>query len=611
MILARQFQTIMDRAARGPPLRAEWGSASGWVTIDFMAKARAALLRALPVLLLLAVYWPAVTSWFFQDDFGWLNLHRDVHSAGDLGRVLFAPKAHGNMRPLGENAWWLVLPAIFGADPLPLHIVAFLTQGASLLLLGGIAARLTKSALGGFAAPVLWIVNSGVAPALGWSSIYNQVLSGFFFLLAFYFLVRHPHPTQRDWAMQWIAFVLGLGALEINVVYPVLACVYALLFARHIVRKVLPMFAVSAAAVWVHFHFAPPAVSGPYAPVLDGRILSTFWTYWAWVLGPMPLWLALLLTGALGLLIALSTPRRSYTPLLGLAWFAIPLLPYLPLPDHKMDYYLAVPAIGLAMMGAAALAGPWRTAAAVCALVYLGASLPKSLTVARWEHARGERMENLVLGVEEVRRAAGQKIVLLEGIDTDTFFSGVADLPFRALAIPQVYLAPGELASIQAPRDLLSKYVLPPALARGALNRGAALVYRFDGDMLHRVSNAEVPAEDEPHFVNVADDVFGDYLGAGWSAGPRELRAMNGTAAVRIGGPRNAAEQLYIGVFETGDFRLGVSANGIEVPVEIVSRNADLTEYRARLPAAAIAWKEMEVALRADRPLLFGYLEVR
>jgi hypothetical protein len=578
-----------------------------------MAKARAALLRALPVLLLLAVYWPAVTSWFFQDDFGWLNLHRDVHSAPDLARALFAPKAHGNMRPLGENAYWLVLPAIFGADPLPLHMVTFLTQAAGLLLVGGIVARLTKSALGAFAAQILWIANTGLAPALGWSSIYNQVLSGFFFLLAFYFLVRYAQSGERlDWGMQWMAFVLGLGALEINVVYPALACVYALLIARHIIRKVLPMFAVSVLAVWVHFHFAPPTASGPYAPVLDGRIFPTLWTYWRWGLGPMPLWLTLLLTAAVCLQIVSSIRRRSYTPLLGVAWFLIPLLPYLPLPDHKMDYYLAVPAIGLAILGAAALAGPWRIAAAVCALVYLGASLPKSITVARWGHARGGRMQNLVLGVEEVRQAAPRKIIMLEGIDTDTFFSGVADLPFRALEIPHVYLAPAEFANIQAPRDLLSKYILPPALARRALDAGTAVVYRFDGNLLHRVSNAEIPAEDEPRFVNIADDVFRDYLGAGWSQGPRELREMNGAATVRIGGPSSAAGQLYIGVFETRGFPLSVFANGIELPVEIVSRNTDLTEYRATLPAAALAWKEMEVSLRSDRsPLWFGYLEVR
>src|SRR5580700_9586405 len=174
-----------------------------------MAKARAALERAVPVCLLLALYWPAVTAWFFQDDFGWLNLHHDVGSAHDLAGVLFAPKAHGNMRPLGENAYWLVIPALFGPDPLPLHIVAFLTQCAGLLLIGSVVRRLSGSRLAAFAAQILWMTNAGLAPALGWSSTYNQILSGFFFLLAFYFLLRYVESgRRRDWVAQWIAFVL-------------------------------------------------------------------------------------------------------------------------------------------------------------------------------------------------------------------------------------------------------------------------------------------------------------------------------------------------------------------------------------------------------------------
>jgi hypothetical protein len=328
----------------------------------------------------------------------------------------------------------------------------------------------------------------------------------------------------------------------------------------------------------------------------------------------MPLWLTVLLTAAIFLLIG-ATVRWG---ILALAWFVIPLLPYLPLPEHKMDYYLAVPAIGIALLGAFAVAAgrsaraPWRILTAACVLVYLGASLPKSYATARWEHARGERMEDLVAGVQEVRQRAPQKIILLEGIDTDFFWSGIADLPFRALAIPHVYLAPVECESIRASRDLLSKYILPPALARRTLDAGTALLYRFDGHMLRRIPPGAFPDEDEPHFVNIADDVFRDYLGEGWSDGPRGLRSMGGIAAVRIGGPRRAEDRLYIGVFETHDFQLRVSANGIELPVELASRNIDLSEYRATLPPAALNWKVMQVSLGADRsPVLFGYVEVR
>ena len=39
-------------------------------------------------------------------------------------------------------------------------------------------------------------------------------------------------------------------------------------------------------------------------------------------------------------------------------------------------------------------------------LVYTGTSLQASWTVTRWQHARGEKVEDLVLGVEEIHQAA-------------------------------------------------------------------------------------------------------------------------------------------------------------------------------------------------------------
>jgi hypothetical protein len=569
-----------------------------------MAPVRARLWRVLPVLLLFVLYWPGLTTWFFQDDFGWLNLRHDVHSASDLATALFAPKAHGNMRPLGENAYWLILSSIFGADALPFHIAAFLTEAASLFLLGAIVHRLTASKLAAFAAQVLWLVNIGVATSLGWSSIYNQLLSAFFFLLAFYFLLRQSALAH------WVTFILGLGALEINVVYPALATVYALLFARDQLKRILPMFAVSAIVVILHFHFAPPPSTGVYTPTLDTRAFSTVWTYWSLGLGPMPIALTLLLTAAIGVFVAAGHRRLA---LLGLAWFAIPMIPYLPLPEHRMDYYLTVPSIGIALLGAAAIAqARWRVLTAACVVIYLGASLPAALRVTRWQQARGDRVEDLVLGVSEIHQSDPRKIILLEGIDTDLFWSGIADLPFRALSVPHVYLAPGPSDSVQIAPDLLSKYVLPAALARRAIDAGIAAVYRFDGRQLHRTTGAEIPSEDQPHLVNLADSVFQDYFGEGWHEAPGGYRSMSGTASVRIGGPRRRGEQLYIGIFDTHTFRLIVRANGVDLPAEVAHRDNDLTEFRGALPADALNWKQMQVSLEADHsPLLFGYLEVR
>jgi hypothetical protein len=595
-------------------------------------------IRAAPLLLLLVLYWPGLNAWFFQDDFGWLNLRHDVESPRDLPAALFAPKAHGNMRPLGENLYWLALGSLFGVDPLPFHICAFITQMASLMLLGSVVQRMTGSYPAGVAAQILWIANCGLAPAMGWISIYNHVLSGFFFLLPLYFLVRYAESRRRlFWVAHWVAFVLGLGALETNVMYPAVAAVYAALFARPLFRKVLPLFLVAGLWTGVHFWFAPPAHDSVYTPQFDVRLFTSFWTYWIWVLGPvrlaavtaMPAALTAFLTGLLtagaAASILWSLRLRSYLGLFGFAWFAIVLLPYLPLPEHKSDYYLAVPAIGVAMLGAWAIEAARRSGIALKVLTsgaiisYLGTSVPAARAISNWQFDRGERVRALVLGVEQIHRSGPEKIILLDGIDTDLFWSAIADLPFRALEIPGVYLAPGSETAIQAAPELLSKYTLPPALARAVLEGNSGVVYRLDGGVLRNATGsykrmASVRWKEEtPQFVNVGDPVFSRFLGQGWDEAAAGTRLMSGAGTLYIGGPRRSGECLYLGVFRTREFTLRVRVNGREVPAERVRKDNDLSELRAILPGEAAGWKRMEVSLWSDAspPLLFGYAEVR
>ncbi len=578
--------------------------------------------RVLPIILLIALYWPGLTNWFYQDDFGWLNLRHDVHSLADLGPALFAPKAHGNLRPLGENAYFLVLSSLFGVDPLPFRIWAFLTQIASLILLGSLARRLTGSPAAAFWAQILWIVNTGLAPAMCWTSIYNQILSGFFLLLALWFFLRYIDGGRtRDAVGHWAAFILGLGALETNVVYPALAAVYALLFARTYLKKVLPMFAVSALFVWVHFRVAPIPHTGVYALHPD-QAFSTLATYWMWALGPSrPI--AAILTAALLALLLWSIRARHWVPLFGLAWFVIVLGPYLPLSEHTMDYYLAVPVIGLALAGGAALAYAWRsswiwkTAASSCVALYLAVSLPAAWSIARWHHDRGARVADLLLGVAEIHDGQPSKMILLDGIDSDLFWSGIADAPFRAMEIPHVYLAPGSESRIQAPPNLAMKYTLPPALALPALRDGRAVVYQFDGTVLRNITSgyraaAESSGQPEmPRFINLGDSAFDPYIGAGWDAPAGGFRLLRTTGAARIAGPRSRADRLYINVFR--GVRLAVSVNGVDQPAVVAQRNTDSTEFAIQLPAAFIGAPRLDLTLsnQSPAPLRFGFLEIR
>jgi hypothetical protein len=88
---------------------------------------------------------------------------------------------------------------------------------------------------------------------------------------------------------------------------------------------------------------------------------------------------------------------------------------------------------------------------------------------------------------------------------------------------------------------------------------------------------------------------------------------MDGAGIIRIGGPRNSGESLYVGIFETREFRPRVRVNGVEVAVVLARRDNDLSEFRATLPPGATQWKLMDVAIEnpMQGPLLFGYAEVR
>ncbi len=593
--------------------------------------------RALPLLLLPALYWPGLTNWFYQDDFGWLNIRREVHSIADLGPALFAPRAHGNMRWLGDNAYFLGLSSLFGVDALPFRIWAFATQMASLVLLGSIVKRLTASRAAGFWAQILWLANCSVADIMSWTSVYNQVLSSFFFLLTFYLLLRYIETGDRKFHVaQWIAFVLGLGALETNVMYPALALTYALMFARPFLKKILPMFLVSALWAAVHFRFAPLSHAGPYALHFDARMLGTFWTYWSLALGPprlavvqpVPTWLVPVAIGVLSIaaaaVVAWKTRRGDYVGLFAMAWFAIVLAPYVPLSDHIMGYYLAAPVIGLAILGAWAIACAWRSGPAwrSCAVLgiglYLAVSLPAARAITLWHHDRGVRVEDLVLGVAEIHQAEPGKIVLLDGVDTDLFWSGIVDVPFRVTEIPHVYLTPGSELRIQAPADLVTKFVLPQEPALHALKENRAVVYRVEGPLRNITNRYRVAAETtwkpgSPQFINLGDSVFDEYLGPGWSKSADGYRWMSKTGAIRIGGPHSASDRLYVGVFRVNDFRLDLRVNGFEVPLQLIQRDFDLSEFSAALPQLLIGREEVEISLSADtsEPLKFGFVEVR
>ena len=263
------------------------------------------LYYGVPMLFCLAVHWIALKTWFRADDFAWLGLRFEVHSPHDLLDVLLGPRAQGTIRTISERLYFLGFSSIFGMAAWPLRLWAFLTQFANIALLIGITRRITGSALAGLIAPILWSAAAILAIPLNWSSAYNEICFAFFTLLAFYFLLRAIETGKSKYCIaQWVVFLLGFGALELNVMYPVLATGYALCCARAYLRRTLFLFIPSALFTAYHFLYIPPSTDPQYAMYFDAGILRSLWTHWSFTLAASrpdrvdwrPVWLGIALT---------------------------------------------------------------------------------------------------------------------------------------------------------------------------------------------------------------------------------------------------------------------------------------------------------------------------
>ena len=423
------------------------------------------------VMFLLLFYWRGLGCWFYQDDFGWLHLG-GAKSIGDFLSQIFAPKAHGNMRPWSENLFFYGLRALFGVHALPFRIVVFATVIADLALLDNLARKLTRSPLAAFATQIFWLANATLAPALCWTCIYNQTQYLFFILLALYFFLRGRYAAQT------VTFILGLGSLETVVMYPLIVSLYVLLYDRAKLYRTLPLYLISVIYAAVHFWIVPPAKSGPYAIHIDGRILHTLGVYVEMVLGPerlvhfhaaWPVWIVTVGTALMGAAVIAAAPAAGRAAVFGLGWFLLLLAPVLVLPDHVMDYLLTGPAIGLAIVLGAALASRWRVAALAIGAFYLAFSLPAAWDVTSWHYARSHLARDLVLGVVKYDRTHPGNTLLLTGMDTDQFIAGFADLPFELYGMHNVFLAPGADRNIHDAGGIARLYVLPETVRTGPL----------------------------------------------------------------------------------------------------------------------------------------------
>jgi hypothetical protein len=608
-----------------------------------------------PIALALILYWPGLNAWFQLDDFALLSFRSQVHDWPSLLHTLFAPIAQGTIRTLSERVYYLGFTSLFGIHAFPFRVWVFLTFFAALPILSLVTIRLTGSRTAGFWAPILWIVNSGVAVTLSWTAIYYEDLLALVFIANLWLLLRYVETDRlRYYVAQCVIFILGFGVIEINVVYPALAATYAILAARRLLPKVLPLFLVSGAYTIVHFMAVHLPAAGPYTMHWDRSIFSTLQTYWSWALGPRRLaaldigtpflrsTAAVILSLALLVFVVYKLRQRQWIVALFPAWFLITLAPLLPLREHVTDYYLTIPMIGLAMLGAWAVASAWHarrvTAIAGTALLilYIGASIPVSRFLTRSYYDRSQRARTTILGVVEISRGHPGKAVLLSGVDPELFHATVLHHPFTLYGLLDISLLPEDATPLResAPWLDTSGYFAEANAVRFALARDRAIVI----DVSHGaprditaqyIASANIqPGDAIPARVDAGSEATAEQLGPEWYPMEKGFRWMAKRATVKLRGPSSPGARLYLAGFcpaailKSGPVHVDVSVDHVHLAPATLSQPDARFSLSFDLPPQLSGRPAVDVAVELDhtfmpetdrRPLglIFGTFEIR
>ena len=587
------------------------------------------------MLFCVVVHWLGLKIWFFGDDFAWLGLRLELHSPRDLIHVLFSPQAEGTVRTLSERLFFLVFSSVFGLESPPFRIWVFLTQFANIALLIQIARRLTGSATAGFLAALLWTANAGIAIAISWSSAYNEIAAAFFILLAFRLFLAYIDTGQRKyWIWQWVVFLLGFGALELNVVYPAIAAGYALCCARQHLRRTLYLFIPSILFTMVHFLAIPPSTDQHYKMYFGSSLFTMLWKYWAFAIGAVrdsqsdwrPLWFGIgftaLATVALAAFVYRKVRNGEWAAVFLAAWFVIVLLPLLPLKNHFTEYYLTVPAIAPAILAAWAIASSRRALtlgiAAALAVGYLTLAISDNHMAEKYRYNNARRLKYLIKGLESQQKIHPRDVVLLSGIDNDLFWTGFCDDPFRLLGIYHTYLVPASAKTIEPHPEWgcdTSRFFVNADDAVPLLRNGHGGVFDLEGRSLHDVTQqylktvAAEYAERHPDFIDISDPMFQNRLGPTWYPAERGYRWMPKRATLKIHGPTKNGQVLEASgycpaaVLVQGPLQVSFQADGIPLGTPTLTQPDQLFALKFPWPAEFVGRPMVELEIEVSRTL--------
>lgn len=303
-----------------------------------------------------------------------------------------------------------------------------------------------------------------------------------------------------------------------------------------------------------------------------------------------------------------------------LGWFMVMIVPVLPLENHFTEYYVIVPSIGLAMLGAWALSevrGFTRPLGVALAALYLMVSITDVHTAEKYYYDRARTVKYLVKGLESLPKAESNKLIFLAGVDNDLYWNAFYPDPFRLIGITQIFLVPGSERNIDPHPEMggISRFVMEPGAAALAIKSGQAIVLGLEGRQLRDVSNVYQKQKArgldgrEVDWVNVADAKYADRLGDGWYPAENGFRWMTQKATLIMERPKKTGQTLKITGYcpavlvAKGPVQASFRAGNVAIGTANLKTPNEAFELQFNLPPELVGSSTMDVEITVSRTI--------
>lgn len=317
----------------------------------------------------LALFYPSLNYYFFQDDWFVLNWVR----TGDFKSFLLPQPATIYWRPLSMPLFFWSLYNLFGLNALYFHAFVFFLFFLSLIFIFQLFVLLTESKKVSLVVSALYSTSPVHFMSLSWLSTTSYILMVLLQTISFIFFIKYIGLKKTHFlTLSFTFFIFGILAHEFTIVLPLIMLTWGFLIKKkNYLRIILPFLIIDSIFLFFRFVIFPINAEGNYQIHLNHLIVDNLLWYVAWAYNLpesfkdlidqsrpvesikilMGSWRIVLPSLTLVLIIAsllkTNLKKASSQLLFGISWLFLGLSPIITLVNHSFTVYLSFSGIGI------------------------------------------------------------------------------------------------------------------------------------------------------------------------------------------------------------------------------------------------------------------------